>query len=172
MNALSLAASFGALVWIFQDGRFEGLLHYRTVDGIDPLVPLIMFAIVFGLSMDYELFLLSRIRESYDATGDSDRAVASGLAKTGRIITMAGAMLIVVLLGFASARILIVKQLGLGMAIAIFVDATIVRALLVPATMRLLGRYNWASPPWFSRWWTRTGIGVQERDPTPDPSPP
>jgi uncharacterized membrane protein YdfJ with MMPL/SSD domain len=172
MNALSLAASFGALVWIFQDGRFEGLLHYRTVDGIDPLVPLIMFAIVFGLSMDYELFLLSRIRESYDATGDSDRAVASGLAKTGRIITMAGAMLIVVLLGFASARILIVKQLGLGMAIAILVDATIVRALLVPATMRLLGRYNWASPPWFSRWWTRTGIGVQERDPTPDPSPP
>lgn len=172
MNALSLTASFGALVWIFQDGRFERLLHYRTMGGIDPLVPLIMFAIVFGLSMDYELFLLSRIRESYDATGDSDHAVASGLAKTGRIITMAGAMLIVVLVGFASARILIVKQLGLGMAIAILVDATIVRALLVPATMRLLGRYNWASPKWFREWWTRTGVGVQEHEPAPDPAAP
>ncbi len=162
MNVLSLTASFGALVWIFQDGRFEGLLGYQSTGTIDPLVLLVMFAIVFGLSMDYELFLLSRIREDYGETGDARESVARGLAATGRLITMAGAMLIVVLIGFASAHVLFVKQLGVGMAIAVAIDATVVRGLLVPATMRLLGRWNWWAAGWFARWWTRWNIGVRE----------
>jgi RND superfamily putative drug exporter len=162
MNVVSLAASFGALVWVFQDGRFEETLHYTSAGAIDPLVLLIMFAIVFGLSMDYELFLLSRIREAWDETSDPIGSVASGLAATGRLFTMAALMLIVVLLGFGSGHLGFVKQLGLGMALAVAIDATIVRALLVPATMRLLGRWNWWAPAWFERWWRRTGIGVHE----------
>jgi putative drug exporter of the RND superfamily len=172
MNVLSLGASFGALVWIFQDGRLEGLLDYQSTGSIDPLVMLVMFAIVFGLSMDYELFLLSRIREDYGETGDARGSVARGLAATGRLITMAGLMLIVVLLGFGSAHILFVKQLGIGMAVAVAIDATVVRGLLVPATMRLLGRWNWWSAAWFMRWWTRWNIGVRELPPgTPATTP-
>jgi RND superfamily putative drug exporter len=162
MNVLSLSASFGALVWIFQDGRLEGLLHYESPGAIDPLILVVMFAIVFGLSMDYELFLLSRIREDYDETGDPHDSVARGLAATGRLITMAGLMLIIVLVGFGTGHILFVKQLGIGMALAVAVDATIVRALLVPATMRLLGGRNWWAPRWFERWWKDKGIGVRE----------
>jgi RND superfamily putative drug exporter len=165
MNVLSLSASFGALVWVFQDGRFEGLLDYEASGAIDPLVLVIMFAIVFGLSMDYELFLLSRIREDFDETQDPRGSVARGLAATGRLITMAALMLIVVLLGFGTGHILFVKQLGIGMALAVAVDATIVRALLVPATMRLLGRSNWWAPRWFERWWQASGIGVREGTP-------
>jgi len=172
MNVLSLAASFGAMVWIFQDGRFEGLLDYQSTGTIDPLILLVMFAIVFGLSMDYELFLLSRIREDYGATGDPVKSVSRGLAATGRLITMAGLMLIVVLAGFGTANVLFVKQLGIGMAIAVAVDATIVRGLLVPATMRLLGRWNWWAAPWFSRWWTRSNIGVRELPPGATPIAP
>ncbi|MBC8069785.1 MAG: MMPL family transporter, partial [Deltaproteobacteria bacterium] len=171
MNVLSLSASFGALVWIFQDGRFESLLDYQSTGSIDPLVMLVMFAIVFGLSMDYELFLLSRIREDYGETGDARGSVARGLAATGRLITMAGLMLIIVLLGFGSAKILFVKQLGIGMAVAVAIDATIVRGLLVPATMRLLGRRNWWAPAWFMRWWTRWDIGVRELPPGTAPTP-
>ncbi len=162
MNVLSLMASFGALVWIFQDGRLQGLLGYHATGSIDPLILLVMFAIVFGLSMDYELFLLSRIREDYGESGDAKQSVARGLAATGRLITMAGAMLIVVLLGFGTANILFVKELGIGMAIAVAIDATIVRGLLVPSTMRLLGRWNWWSAAWFDRWWKRWDIGVRE----------
>jgi RND superfamily putative drug exporter len=169
MNVLSLAASFGAMVWIFQDGRFEGLLGYQSTGSIDPLILLVMFAIVFGLSMDYELFLLSRIREEYGESGDAEDSVARGLAATGRLITMAGLMLIVVLIGFGTASVLFVKQLGIGMAIAVAVDATIVRGLLVPATMRLLGRWNWWAAPWFSRWWLRSNIGVRELPPGATP---
>jgi len=165
MNILSLSASFGALVWVFQDGRFQDLLQYEASGAIDPLVLVIMFAIVFGLSMDYELFLLSRIREEFDETRDPRASVARGLAATGRLITMAALMLIVVLLGFGTGHILFVKQLGLGMALAVAVDATIVRALLVPATMGLLGRWNWWAPRWFERWWTKSGIGVREGTP-------
>jgi uncharacterized membrane protein YdfJ with MMPL/SSD domain len=162
MNVLSLSASFGALVWVFQDGRFQELLHYEASGAIDPMVLVVMFAIVFGLSMDYELFLLSRIREEFDETHDPRSSVARGLAATGRLITMAALMLIIVLLGFATGQILFVKQLGVGMALAVAVDATIVRALLVPASMGLLGRWNWWAPAWFERWWTKSGIGVRE----------
>jgi RND superfamily putative drug exporter len=156
---------------VFQDGRFEELLHYEASGAIDPLILVIMFAIVFGLSMDYELFLLSRIREDFDETQDPRGSVARGLAATGRLITMAALMLIVVLLGFGTGHILFVKQLGIGMALAVAVDATIVRALLVPATMRLLGRWNWWAPRWFERWWQASGIGVREGTPGQPPVP-
>jgi RND superfamily putative drug exporter len=119
--------------------------------------------------MDYELFLLSRIREDWGATGDAENSVSRGLAATGRLITMAGLMLIVVLAGFGTASVLFVKQLGIGMAIAVAVDATIVRGLLVPATMRLLGRWNWWASARFSRWWTRSNIGVRELPPGATP---
>ncbi|HET6585197.1 MAG TPA: MMPL family transporter, partial [Nannocystaceae bacterium] len=115
--------------------------------------------------MDYELFLLSRIREEFDETRDPHGSVAHGLAATGRLITMAALMLIVVLLGFGTGHILFVKQLGLGMALAVAVDATIVRALLVPASMRLLGKRNWWAPQWFESWWAGSGIGVREGNP-------
>ncbi len=148
MNVLSLTASFGALVFIFQDGRLQKLLHYRSNGSIELTIPVVMFAVVFGLAMDYELFLLSRIREAWDLTGDGRVSVAIGLEQTGRIITRAALLVIAVMVGFMSADMLLIKELGVGMAIAIAVDATIVRALLVPATMQLLGRYNWWAPRW------------------------
>jgi RND superfamily putative drug exporter len=174
MNALSLAASFGVLVWVFQDGRFESLLAYSSVGSIDPLVPVLMFAIVFGLSMDYELFLLSRIREEYVRTGVAAGSVARGLEQTAGIITSAALLLIIVMGGFAAGRILFMRELGVGMVLAVAIDATIVRALLVPATMALLGRFNWWAPARFKAWWERSGIGVDERmvATAGDPPPP
>jgi len=163
MNLLSLTASFGALVWIFQDGRFEGLLNYRSPGSIELTIPVIMFAVMFGLAMDYELFLLSRIREAYDDTGDTHGSVTKGLEQTGRIITRAAMLLVAVMVGFMTADMLIVKEIGVGMAVAIIVDATIVRALLVPATMQLLGDYSWWSPPPLARLWERMSLGVDER---------
>ncbi len=165
MNCLSLTASFGALVFIFQDGRFEELLGFRSPGSIELTVPVVMFAVVFGLAMDYELFLLSRIREAYDHTGDTRSSVVTGLAHTGKLITRAALLLVAVMLGFISADMLLVKELGVGMAIAIAIDATIVRLFLVPATMQLLGRYNWWAPAFLERLWRRSGLGVDERDP-------
>jgi RND superfamily putative drug exporter len=165
MNVLSLSASFGALVFIFQDGRFESLLGFRSPGSIELTVPVVMFAVVFGLAMDYELFLLSRIREAYDKSGDTRESVATGLAHTGKLITRAALLLIAVVLGFVTADMLLVKELGVGMTIAIAVDATIVRIFLVPATMQLLGRYNWWAPAPLARLWQRSGLGVDERGP-------
>ncbi len=165
MNVLSLTASFGALVWIFQDGRFETLLNFKSPGNIELTVPVVMFAVVFGLAMDYELFLLSRIREAYDRTQDTRASVSQGLEQTGQIITRAALLLVAVMIGFISADMLLVKELGVGMAIAIIVDATVVRALLVPATMQLLGHYNWWAPRRLSRWWRAHSLGVDERDP-------
>jgi uncharacterized membrane protein YdfJ with MMPL/SSD domain len=163
MTILSFGASFGVLVAIFQDGRLERLLHYESLGTTDPLVPIIAGAIVFGLSMDYELFLLSRIKEEFNRTGDPKQSVALGLQRTAGIITSAAIVLVLVLAGFASARILFVKQLGVVMAVAVLLDATIVRALLVPATMGLIGRYNWSSPGFLQRGLQRLGIGIDER---------
>jgi len=166
MNILSLTASFGALVWVFQDGRFEWLLDYRATGDIELTIPVIMFAVMFGLAMDYELFLLSRIREAYDATGDTHESVSRGLEQTGRIITQAALLLVGVTVGFISADMLIVKEIGVGMAVAIIVDATIVRLFLVPATMQLLGGMNWWSPPSIARLWARFSFGVDESSPS------
>jgi RND superfamily putative drug exporter len=148
MNVLSLGASYGVLVWIFQDGHLAGLLRFEPLDGVDPTVPLVMFAVLFGLSMDYEVFLLSRIREEWLRSGDNRESVIAGLARTGRIITSAALILIVVVGAFAAGEVLPVKQMGVGMVTAIALDVTLVRALLVPATMQLLGDWNWWLPRW------------------------
>ncbi len=158
MNSLSLTASFGALVWIFQDGRFARLLHYEPLYLSDATQPLILFAVVFGLSMDYEVLLLSRVREEYERTNDNEASVAKGLARTGRLITNAAALLVVVVLAFITSDILFMKTLGVGMALAVGLDATIIRALLVPATMRLMGRWNWWAPGPLKRLWERSGF--------------
>lgn len=167
MNALSLSAAFGALVWIFQDGRFERLLDYRSTGSIDLILPVVLFSVLFGLAMDYELFLLSRIREAYDETADGRKSVSVGLQQTGRVITRAAVLLVTVMLGFITADMALVKQIGVGVTIAILVDVTLVRALLVPATMALLGRYNWWAPRFLVRAWRGLGAGVDERTPAP-----
>ena len=146
MNLLSILASFGALVFVFQQGRFEGLLGFTSEGFMEASVPILLFAIVFGLSMDYEVFLLSRIKEEYDATGDDTHSVATGMERSGRIITSAALVLILVASAFATGEILIVKTLGFGIALAIFIDSTIVRALLVPALMRIMSGLNWWAP--------------------------
>lgn len=163
MNALSLTATFGALVWIFQDGNLSGVLGFTPTGWIEPSMPILLLAIVFGLSMDYEVFLLSRIREQYDLTGDNTRAVATGLQRTGGIITSAALLLLIVIGAFATSGVTFIKLIGVGMAIAVVVDATVVRALLVPATMRLLGRANWWAPGPLRRLYSRYGIREGER---------
>ncbi|TCC40099.1 MMPL family transporter [Kribbella capetownensis] len=158
MNVLSLSAAFGAMVWIFQDGHLSGLLDFTPAGFLDATNPVLLFAVLFGLSMDYEVFLLSRIREEYDRTGDNTQAVALGLQRTGGIITSAALLLIIVVAAFSTSGIVFVKMIGVGLVIAIALDATIVRALLVPATMRLLGRANWWAPAPLARWWQRNGF--------------
>jgi RND superfamily putative drug exporter len=150
MNALSVAASFGALVWIIQQGHLANLLNF-TPQSIEPSLPVIMFCIMFGLSMDYEVLLLSRIQEEYLRTGNNTGAVASGLERSGRLITGAAAIMVGVFVAFALADVVIIKSVGIGLAIAVALDATLVRALVVPATMRLLGRANWWAPWRFGR---------------------
>ena len=162
MNALSLSATFGVIVWIFQEGHLSGLLRFTPTGSIDPAMPILLLAIVFGLSMDYEVFLLSRIRERYDVTGDNPAAIASGLQRTGGLITSLALMLVVVVGAFSASGITFIKLLGVGMIVALIVDATIVRVLLVPATMRLLGRANWWAPGPLSRVYRRYGIGEQD----------
>jgi RND superfamily putative drug exporter len=169
MNTVSIAASFGVVTWVFQEGHLAGPLGFTVQGYLDVTQPILMLAVLFGLSMDYEVFLLSRIREDWDATHDNAQAVAIGLQHTGRIITSAALLLAVVIGGFATSGIVFIKMLGVGMLVAVLLDATIVRALLVPATMRLLGRLNWWAPGPLARWWDRHGHG---RTPTADAAPP
>jgi RND superfamily putative drug exporter len=144
MNALSISASFGALVWIFQDA------HLFVSEGhpLDPSLPVLLFCISFGLSMDYEVLMLARMKEVYEETGDNETAVALGLERTAGLITSAAAVMVSVFLAFAAARVVVLQATGIGMALAIALDATLIRALLVPATMRLLGHLNWWAPSW------------------------
>jgi putative drug exporter of the RND superfamily len=158
MNVLSLGATFGALVWVFQDGHLAWLLGAEGSGALDPTVPVLTFAIVFGLSMDYEVFLLSRIKEAWDETGDNDQAVALGLQRSGRIVTSAALLLVVVYAGFMAAGMLTIKQIGLGTVLAVLLDATVVRMLLVPATMKLMGRWNWWAPGPLRRLHRRVGL--------------
>ena len=151
MNALSITASFGALVWIFQDGNLSAILGFAPLGFVETTLPVILFCVLFGLSMDYEVFLLTRMREAWQRTGDNREAVALGLERSGRIVTSAALIVVVVAGSFAFADIVLIKALGLGIAIAVALDATVVRALLVPATMRLLGRWNWWIPAWLER---------------------
>ena len=152
MNTLSILASYGALVFIFQQGHFSNLLNFTPLGYVEASSPILMFCALFGLSMDYEVFLLSRIREAHEQTGDNTRSVALGLERSGGIITSAAAIVILVSAAFASADMVIVKALGVGMALAVLLDATLVRGLLAPATMRLLGEINWWWPWPFNRW--------------------
>ncbi|MBV8445732.1 MAG: MMPL family transporter [Candidatus Dormibacteraeota bacterium] len=150
MNALSLSAAFGALVWVFQQGHLSSTLGF-TAGPLDPTIPVLLFCIVFGLSMDYEVFLLTRMQEAWRRTHDNRAAVADGLERSGRLVTGAAAIMACVFIAFALASVVTIKAIGLGMAVAVIVDATLVRALVVPATMRLLGRVNWYAPRWLQR---------------------
>jgi RND superfamily putative drug exporter len=170
MNVLSLGASFGALVLIFQDGHLSGLLHFTSTGTLEATQPILVLAVVFGLSMDYEVFLMSRIREEYDRTGDNTTAVAAGLQRSGRIITSAALLILVVIGLFSISGITFIKLVGVAMLIAVLVDATIVRALLVPATMRLLGNANWWAPAPLRRFYARHGLREGD-DPPPAPAP-
>ncbi|HLB44377.1 MAG TPA: MMPL family transporter, partial [Candidatus Limnocylindrales bacterium] len=158
MSLISVSASFGALVWIFQQGHLSEQLGFEASGAIGAWLPLIMFAILFGLSMDYEVLLLSRIRERYLATGDNTRAVAEGIGITGGIITGAALIMVAVFAAFALSSIIFIKALGITMSIAVLVDATIVRGLLVPAFMRLMGWVNWWAPAWLQRAVARLGL--------------
>ncbi|TQS41609.1 MMPL family transporter [Cryptosporangium phraense] len=158
MNVLSLGASFGALKLIFQDGHLHEYLGFTPTGGLEPFVPVLVFCFAFGLSMDYEVFLLSRIKELRDAGLPTDRAVEIGLQRSGKIITSAALLMIIVFAGFAAGRMLAIKELGVAMAIAVAVDATLVRCLLVPAAMALLGEANWWAPAPLRRLHERYGL--------------
>ena len=151
MNVLSILAAYGALVWIFQEGHLSGILRFSPQGFVEASLPVIMFCVLFGLSMDYEVFLLTRIQEEWLRTRDNEHSVAVGLQRSGRIITSAALIVVVVTASFVSADVVLVKALGLGIALAVALDATVVRALLVPATMRLLGDWNWWLPRWLDR---------------------
>jgi uncharacterized membrane protein YdfJ with MMPL/SSD domain len=167
INLLSLTATFGALVWIFQQGHFQEWLNFQSLGSIDGTQPVLIFATAFGLSMDYEVFLLSRIKEEYDASGNNQLAVATGLQRTGGMITSAALLLAVVLGAFSTSHIIFIKEVGVGLAIAVLMDASIIRTLLVPATMRLLGRANWWAPMPLKALWRLVGLSEAANDEEP-----
>jgi len=158
MNLLTLSAAFGLLVLIFQDGRLEGLLDYESQGALESTQPILLFAIAFGLSTDYGVFLLTRIKEAHDQGLPTEEAVALGVQRTGRIVTFAALLFVVAIGAFATSEVIFIKQVGVGTALAVLVDATIVRALLVPALMRLLGEWNWWAPRPLARLHDRIGL--------------
>ena len=163
MNVISIAAAYGVVVAVFQWGWFSGLTGVSPAP-IEPFIPMMMFAIVFGLSMDYEVFLLSRVKEEYDRTGDARNSVADGLAATARVITAAAAIMVVVFGSFLLEENRIVKLFGLGLGVAVLLDATLVRMLLVPATMELLGEKNWWLPSWLDKLLPRLNVEGPSHD--------
>jgi putative drug exporter of the RND superfamily len=158
LNVVSLGASFGVLVWGFQQGHLEGLLDFTGTGGIETTIPVLLVALGFGLSMDYEVFLLSRIKEFRDAGLPNDEAVAAGLQRSGRIITSAALIIVIVFAGFAAGELLAIKQTGIGLAVTVAVDATLVRLVLVPAAMTVLGEWNWWAPGPLRRLHARLGL--------------
>ncbi|MEE1765967.1 MMPL family transporter [Streptomyces sp. SP18BB07] len=170
LNALSLTAMFGALVWVFQDGHLSGLLAFTSPGSIETTLPVLMFCVAFGLSMDYGVFLLSRIKEEYDHTGDHTASVRFGLQRTGGLITAAAVILAVVMIAIGTSRVTNTKMLGLGIALAVLMDAMVIRSLLVPAVMRLTGRATWWAPPPLRRFHNRFGL-TEAAPPTPTPEP-
>ncbi|MER6129299.1 MMPL family transporter [Streptomyces sp. NPDC001795] len=162
LNALSLTAMFGAVVWVFQDGHLSGLLGFTSPGSIETTLPVLMFCVAFGLSMDYGVFLLSRIKEEYDRTGDHREAVRFGLQRTGGLITAAAVILAVVMVAIGTSRVTNTKMLGLGIALAVLMDAMVVRSLLVPAVMRLTGRATWWAPAPLRRFHQRFGLREEE----------
>jgi uncharacterized membrane protein YdfJ with MMPL/SSD domain len=168
MNLLSVAAAYGLLVLVFQEGIGNELLGLREADTIDAWVPLFLFAVLFGLSMDYQVFLLSRIRERYTQTGDTDAAISFGVGSTARLITGAALIIIAVFWGFAMGDTIAFQQMGFGVAVALLIDATIVRCVLVPAAMKLLGKHNWYLPSWLA--WL-PDMRVEGTEPAPRATP-
>jgi RND superfamily putative drug exporter len=169
MNALSLSAVFGILVLIFQDGRLTDLLSYRSQGALETTQPIFLFVVGFGLATDYGVFLLSRIKEARDAGVPNNEAVAVGLERTGRIVTAAALLFAVAIGSFATSQIVFIKELGVGAALAVLIDASIIRALLVPSLMELLGPLNWWAPAPLRRLHDR--IGLSEGGPAVAPSP-
>ncbi|MEU6350886.1 MMPL family transporter [Streptomyces sp. NPDC047072] len=165
LNALSLTAMFGAVVWVFQDGHLSGLLGFTSPGSIETTLPVLMFCVAFGLSMDYGVFLLSRIKEEYDRTGDHEQSVRHGLQRTGGLITAAAVILAVVMIAIGASRVTNTKMLGLGIALAVLMDAMIIRSLLVPAVMRLTGRATWWAPRALRRLHERFGLSEGGENP-------
>jgi uncharacterized membrane protein YdfJ with MMPL/SSD domain len=165
MNALNLSAVFGILVFIFQDGRLEGLLDYRGQGALEQTMPILLFAVVFGLSTDYGVFLLSRIKEAHDSGIENSEAVAVGLERTGRIVTAAALLFAIAIGAFATSQIIFIKENGVGTALAVLIDASLIRALLVPSLMELLGDWNWWAPKPLRRLHERFGLS----DTSPEP---
>jgi putative drug exporter of the RND superfamily len=157
MNLLSVGAAYGLVVLVFQEGVGADLLGFTQVEAIEAWLPLFLFSVLFGLSMDYHVFLLSRIRERFDQTGDNAESVAYGLRTTAGIITGAALIMVAVFGGFASGELVMLQQMGFGLAVAVFLDATIVRSVLVPASMKLLGNLNWYLPRWL-QWLPRLNV--------------
>ena len=158
LNALSLTATFGAMVFIFQEGHASGFFNFTATGALDATTPILMFCIAFGLSMDYEVFLLSRIKEEHDRTGDNTRSVAMGLERTGRIVTAAALLIAIVFIAFSTSGITFIKLFGVGLALAVLMDAFVIRATLVPAFMRLAGEANWWAPAPLRRLQQRIGL--------------
>ncbi len=158
MNVLSLGAALGVTVWIFEDGHLEDLLRFTSAGAVENTIPLLVLAFGFGLSMDYEVFLLSRIVELHEQGHDTREAVTLGLQRSGRIITSAALLMVIVFAGFAAGDLLVMKEMGTALVLAIIIDATLVRMLLVPATMSVLGSVNWWAPAPLRRLHERWGI--------------
>jgi RND superfamily putative drug exporter len=159
LNILSLTATFGGLVWVFQDGHLQNWLDFQSTGSLDALLPILIFCMAFGLSMDYEVFLLSRIKERFDELEDNGAAISSGLERTGWLITSAAILLAIVVGAFGGSKIILLKEIGIGLAIAVCIDATLVRLFLVPATMCLLGNWNWWAPQPLRAVWRFVGLG-------------
>ncbi|HEY6032572.1 MAG TPA: MMPL family transporter, partial [Gaiellaceae bacterium] len=165
LNLLSVGATFGAMTLIFQDGHGKGLLGFQYTGGIVAFLPIFMFVILFGLSMDYHVFILSRVREAYDRGMSSEDAVTYGIKSTAGVVTSAAIVMVAVFSIFGTMSIIMLKQFGVGLAIAVFLDATIVRAVLLPSAMKLLGDWNWYLPRWLE-WLPRL-----EREPSIEADP-
>ncbi len=164
LNLLSTAAAYGVLVAVFEQGFAKDLLAVRPTDVIEAWVPIFIFAILFGLSMDYHVFILSRVKELVDRGMATTDAVAKGIAMTAGTVTSAAAIMVVVFAVFATLRLVIIRELGLGLAVAVLIDATIIRSILLPATMRLLGEWNWYLPRWLN-WLPHVSIEVEQDEP-------
>jgi len=164
LNLLSVGAAYGLLVLVFQHGVGSGLFGFHHVHTVEAWVPLFLFSVLFGLSMDYQVFLLSRIKERYDASGDTTEAVSHGVASTARIITGAALIIVAVFAGFAAGELVMFQQMGFGVAVALLIDATIIRSIVLPAVMHLLGRWNWYLPRWLE--WVPS-MQVEGPDPPP-----
>jgi RND superfamily putative drug exporter len=161
LNLLSVGAAYGLVILVFKHGIGSGLLGFRRVHAIEAWVPLFLFSVLFGLSMDYQVFLLSRIKERYDATGSTTDAVTHAVASTARLITGAALIIVAVFTGFAMGDLVMFQQMGFGVAVALLIDATIIRSVLLPAAMRLLGAWNWYLPRWLE-WLPRIEIEPQD----------